>query len=158
MRYFDAGVEIAHGLLPGSYASITAVVCAGLVAMQAPLGQYLEDPFSVASLPRVAWPDNRLAVIRRARLRMDEVDLDVPPSWISDRVMDIDVIVSDQQRQWGLVARAYDKAFQGLLNSEGMVSQPYDEVDPAVVEWVATCSKSTKAPPAYTGASATCCG
>ncbi len=158
VRHLDAGVEISQGLLPGSYAAIAAVFCAGLVAMQAPLGQYLADkPLSAASLPQAAWPDHRLAVLRRAHLSLDEVDVDIPTSWISGRVTEVDASVHDHQRRWGLMASAYYQAFQHILERDGIVSQPYDNVDPAVERWADTVidARSIVMPRQYTGPSAT---
>ena len=136
VRYLEAGLEIARGLLPGSYAALSAVFCAGLSAMQAPLGQYLaREPLEAASLPRQAWPDERLAALRRAAIRLDRLDIDLPESWTAGRAIETSIVVADHQRRWGLMAAAYYQAFQGVLEEAGMDCQPYDQVDPAVLRW-----------------------
>jgi hypothetical protein len=135
-RYLDIGLEMTHGLLPGSYAALMAVFCAGLAAMQAPLESYLgREPLMAASLPRRAWPDERFAVLRRAALRLDRLDIDLPESWTEGRVTETSVLVDDHQRRWGLAAGAYYRAFQEVLEENGLACQPYDEVDPTVLRW-----------------------
>jgi hypothetical protein len=157
VRYLDVGLEMTRGLLPGSHSALTAIFCAGLVAMQAPLELYLgREPLAAASLPCRVWPDERFAVLRRAAMRLDRLDIDLPESWTAACVTETSILVDDHQRRWGLVAGTYYRAFQGILEESGLACQPYDVVDPAVLRWSdERVSPGTIGLRRYTGSAAT---
>lgn len=134
--FLKAASALVSGFPPGSYAAWTALMCAGLTCMQAPLGPHLGDgPVSIAALPESVHPDRRLEALMNAGPILDADTVELPERWLLAPLVGNDTTVPGHEELWERVAGAYYEEFATVLREAGMPCQPYDEVDPAVVAW-----------------------